>query len=414
MTKETTRLVIRTPDDALAAVPYLLGFHPADSLVVLGFDGPENTCAVRVDLPPDPSHVPVMAEQIATVVGRNGFRSALVVGYGPSAPVTAAASAVWESLTSTGVRVVEAMRVADGRWWSLTCLDDCCPPEGRPFDTTTTEIAANAAFAGHSALPGRDELRRAVAPPVGKAQAAVRRATLRAEARIHQWAREETSSGALTSRKTKEALELLAALRAAETPPANADAALLSVLMTDLRVRDEIWVRLTQDDPRRDLDLWCAVLRATDPRHAAAPASLLAFLAYTTGDGGLANVALDRAEEADPHYSMALLIRTIIALGVPPKKARLKITPEELSTLYTSRARPDPPPPEPSPPSPPSPSPPSPTSPPASPQPRASRTRTSPSPKPSSTSSSLIPPASTSPPTSPAQIGPSPTRSPPP
>ncbi|RFU42704.1 DUF4192 domain-containing protein [Actinomadura logoneensis] len=343
MTNETTRLVIRTPDDAIAAVPYLLGFHPVDSLVVLGFDGPENTCAVRVDLPPDPSCVPHMAEQIAVVVARNHFRSALIVGYGPSAPVTAVASAVWEALASAGVRIVEAMRVADDRWWSLTCLDECCPPEGRPFDTSTTELAANAAYAGHAALPDRDDLRRSVEPPTGKAQSAVRRATLEAEARVHRWAAEEPTSEALTARMSKEAVGLFEALRASDHPPTDADAAMLTVLMTDLRVRDEIWVRLTQDDPKRDLALWRAILRRADTRHAAAPAALLAFLAYTTGDGGLANVALDRAEEADPHYSMAALIRAIIALGVPPKKARLKITPEELSTLYKARDTPRPP-----------------------------------------------------------------------
>ncbi|MEV4252129.1 DUF4192 domain-containing protein [Spirillospora sp. NPDC049652] len=358
MSNETTRLVIRTPDDAIAAVPFLLGFHPVDSLVVLGFDGPENTCAVRVDLPPDPSRVPAMADQIATVVARNHFRSALIVGYGPSAPVTAAASAVWEALASAGVRIAEAMRVSGGRWWSLTCLDQCCPPEGRPFDTSTTELAANAAYAGHAALPDRDDLCRSVAPPTGKTQAAVRRATLQAEARVHRWATEEPTSEALTARKCKEAIDLLHALRASESPPTTADAAMLTVLMTDLRVRDEVWVRLTQDDPPRDLALWRAILSRTDPRHAAAPASLLAFLAYTTGDGGLANVALDRAEEADPDYSMAALIRAIIALGVPPKKARLKITPEELTALYDARKIPLPSPEE----SPPKPSPPPPPS----------------------------------------------------
>ncbi|WP_051469093.1 DUF4192 domain-containing protein [Actinomadura oligospora] len=347
MTNETTRLVIRTPDDALAAVPYLLGFHPADSLVVLGFDGPENTCAVRVDLPPDPSCVPRMAEQITMVVGRNGFRSALIVGYGPRAPVTVAASAVWEALAASGVRIIEAMRVAGDRWWSLTCLDKCCPPEGRAFDTSTTQLAATAAYAGHTALTDREELRRSVAAPKGNAQSAVRRATLQAEARVHRWAQEEPSSEALTVRMTKEAIELLEALRASENPPTNADAALLSVLMTDLRVRDEIWVRLTQYTPRQDLELWSAVLRRTDPRHAAAPASLLAFLAYTTGEGGLANVALDRADEADPTYSMAALIRTIIALGVPPKKARLKLTPEDLASLYNARTPPHDTPPQP-------------------------------------------------------------------
>ncbi|MFC4913406.1 DUF4192 domain-containing protein [Actinomadura gamaensis] len=337
MTNASTRLVIRTPDDAIAAVPYLLGFHPSDSLVVLGFDGPESTCAVRVDLPDDPSATREAAERIATVIGRNGFRKALIVGYGDPAKVTAAASATWESLAAADVRTVEAMRVADGRWWSLTCLERCCPPEGRPFDTSTTELAARAAYAGHTALPNRDDLRNSLAPAPGASQAAVRRATLRAEAEIQQWTQETPSAQALTARKTTKALDLLTGIRAAGGTT-NADAAMLSVLMTDLRVRDEIWVRL---DHETDLPLWREILRRTDLRHAAAPASLLAFLAYTTGDGGLANLALDRAEEADPHYSMAALIRAIIALGVPPKKARLKLTPQDLADLYKARDHPE-------------------------------------------------------------------------
>jgi hypothetical protein len=42
MTETTGRtpLVIRSIPDAIAAVPYLLGFHPADSIVVIGFGGP--------------------------------------------------------------------------------------------------------------------------------------------------------------------------------------------------------------------------------------------------------------------------------------------------------------------------------------------------------------------------------------
>ncbi|MFD0856345.1 DUF4192 family protein, partial [Actinomadura adrarensis] len=45
-------MVIRNIPDAIAAVPYLLGFHPSDSLIVIAFAGPYGTCAIRVDLAP--------------------------------------------------------------------------------------------------------------------------------------------------------------------------------------------------------------------------------------------------------------------------------------------------------------------------------------------------------------------------
>jgi hypothetical protein len=62
----------------------------------------------------------------------------------------------------------------------------------------------------------------------------------------------------------------------------------------------------------------------------AAPASLLAFVAWQAGDGALANVAL----ADDTRYSMALLLRQVITAGAPPSLARLPMTPEEVATSY--------------------------------------------------------------------------------
>ena len=66
----------------------------------------------------------------------------------------------------------------------------------------------------------------------------------------------------------------------------------------------------------------------------AAPASLLAFVAWQSGDGALANVALDRALADDPQYSMAQLLRQVITAGTPPSLARLPMTPEEVAASY--------------------------------------------------------------------------------
>jgi hypothetical protein len=66
----------------------------------------------------------------------------------------------------------------------------------------------------------------------------------------------------------------------------------------------------------------------------AAPASLLAFVAWQAGDGALANVALDRALADEPGYSMAQLLRQVITAGAPPSLARLPMTPEEVAASY--------------------------------------------------------------------------------
>ncbi len=49
----TPRMRLRTPADVLAATPYLMGFHPDDSLVGLGLRGTRLTFHLRGDLPPE-------------------------------------------------------------------------------------------------------------------------------------------------------------------------------------------------------------------------------------------------------------------------------------------------------------------------------------------------------------------------
>ena len=57
-------------------------------------------------------------------------------------------------------------------------------------------------------------------------------------------------------------------------------------------------------------------------------------MARQSGDGALANVALDRALADEPRYSMAHLLSQVITAGTPPSLARLPMTPEEVAASY--------------------------------------------------------------------------------
>ena len=313
-------LVIRTAHDAIAAVPYLLGFHPCRSLVVIGFDGGRGICAVRLDLPA------ADGGRAAAVLAANGYARSLLLGYGPATEVEAAATPMREALAAAGVPVAEAIRVAAGRWWSLTCHDACCPPEGTPYDISASAVAAQATYAGHVALADRDELVRSVQPFDGPARAAMRAATARAER--HR---------ARTPSVEEDLARLLALLDHARASPTDDEAAWLGLLLTDLRFRDEAWIRIDEDAPAADIAFWRDILRRVEERYAPAPASLLAFAAYTAGDGGLANVALQRALDADPTYSMAVILREVINAGIPPSQLPLRMTPAELAAAYNNR-----------------------------------------------------------------------------
>ena len=110
----------------------------------------------------------------------------------------------------------------------------------------------------------------------------------------------------------------------------------LSLALTNLRVRDDAWARMDPGHRDAHTRLWTDVVRRAEPPYVPAVASLLAFTAWQCGNGALANVALDRALEADPRYSMALLLRDTIDAGTPPSMARLPMTPEEVAASYAA------------------------------------------------------------------------------
>jgi hypothetical protein len=99
-------------------------------------------------------------------------------------------------------------------------------------------------------------------------------------------------------------------------------------------VRDDAWARMLPEYNAAHTRLWADLTRLAPPGYVAAPASLLAFVAWQAGDGALANVALDRALADNRRYSMARLLRRALDSGAPPSVARLPMTPEEVAASY--------------------------------------------------------------------------------
>ena len=322
---DVPKLSVRSPADLIAAVPYLLGFHPADSVVVVAMRGKKIVFAARGDLP-DPAASPTANEaaaHLASVLTRQHIGAATVIGYGAAARVTPAVDAVAAALRATGVRVLDALRVTDGRYWSYTCDNpECCPPNGTPYDPATSRVAAAATYAGQVALPDRSALRRQLAPIGGLTRESMRQATDRAAHRLVALLDGAPDADLLGGKALREAGEQAvddAMHRHRERARlCDDEVAWLTVLLRHLPVRDHAWERIGDDDWH--VALWTDVLRRAEPDLVAAPASLLSFAAWRSGQGGLANIAVERALAAEPHYSMALLMDEVLRNGVPPTR----------------------------------------------------------------------------------------------
>jgi hypothetical protein len=313
MTPDPT-IAVHNAADLVNATPYVLGFHPSESLVVLGLSAGRVCFGARYDLPP-PDRDDIV--QLGAIVAAQRARCVAVLAYGPPAtadPVVRRALAVFEAFR---VRVLEAVRVHDGRWSSYFCSDSvCCPAEGTPFDSATSLIAAEATYRGHVALPSRQALVAQVAPVSGAARAAMAAATERACSAFDALLTDDEFSsrairraGRLTVREAEKRYRSGRALTDDET-------AWLGVLLLDPDVHEYTLGRLGDEEWR--FSLWTDVLRRVEQIYVPAVGCILSYLAWRAGQGALARVAVDRALLAQPDHRMAALLDEVLGMGIGP------------------------------------------------------------------------------------------------
>jgi hypothetical protein len=342
---EPVHIRVGSTASLLAIVPYLLGFEPASSMVIIG----THPCTrqimltLRYDLPdpPDPHNAADIADHaIGILIGQHA-RSAFAIGYGPGHLVTPVAAALRAAAPPAGLEMQEILRVQDKRYWSSPGAGHDDLAEGTPFSTASHPATARLTAEGARVLADRDELAASVAALTGKEGESMDRATRRAEQRAALLITPAGDSGqkAPARRRLADAglgavAQVIGRYRRNGRPVTGPEAAWLTVVLQALRVRDDAWARMDPSHQAAHQRLWTDVTRRARPGYVPAPASLLAFVAWQSGNGALANIALDRALADDPQYSMAMLLRQVITSGAPPSLARLPMTPEEVAASY--------------------------------------------------------------------------------
>ena len=334
-----------SPEALLTIVPHLLGFLPQASLVVIGTEprGDRIKVTLRYDLPDPPGAgaAAELAEHAVGVLSSQRLTALVAVGYGSRALVDPVAGALRAAATPAGIDIGDILRVEGRRYWSYLCtVEACCPAAGTPFAPDSRAVLALARTGGQ-VLADRAAVAARVAPLGGIAAESMRQATRRAEGHARQLLARVRKSARLGAARQMIAAEGLNAVgsmirtyRSGDRFATDYQVAWITVALRDLRVRDDAWARMDPAHADAHQRLWTDVTRRAQPGYVAAPASLLAFVAWQSGDGALANVALDRALADEPRYSMAHLLRQVITAGTPPSLARLPMTPEEVAASY--------------------------------------------------------------------------------
>jgi hypothetical protein len=323
VSSERTAVVRLTgPGELASAVPRLLGFHPHNSVVAVCLHGSRRRVGLvmRFNLvgADDAGH---LAEAIADRVRSERPEAVAIAVFGDRPPygATLPHAEVVEALEAVLLPLIlDTLLVVGDRWWSYRCTDEyCCGVDGNPVDTTSpgaTAIAAACALAGQGVLADRAAVVDSIAllPAVDSSMR-----DLISEIRAHRragapGAGQPSTISALIERMTATVVD-------PRRPLAQAEVAELAARCHDIGSRDELLLAAGSPERRnRMLRVMVEVVRDVPPPHDAPVCTVLAWLAYSAGDGVVARAALDRALGTDPGYSLARLLARALDQQVHP------------------------------------------------------------------------------------------------
>ena len=85
------------------------------------------------------------------------------------------------------------------------------------------------------------------------------------------------------------------------------------------QIRDEMWARMIRANAETHAEIWRLVANSVVDEASVAPYTLCAFAHWLHGDGAQALIALERAQDIDPNYSMASLIGAVLENSISPE-----------------------------------------------------------------------------------------------
>ncbi|MFE1442080.1 DUF4192 family protein [Streptomyces sp. NPDC058739] len=354
------QVTLRTPAELADALPYLLGYRPEDSIVMVALHDADGRGRfggrARLGIPANKEDWPGAAKQLAhgLITGsvRRGSPPEQMVVYLCQEPekgetgrqvmdrLRPLAHDLRVECGNQDVPVIEALCVSGGRCWSYCCdREDCCPSEGRPMGLPGTSVlAAAATYAGLQVRGTLRELRARLQP-------------WETSAALQQEIALDTAGMALVPRildeeirsaVAQETLDLARRVmcRLADAPSVQGafaadlrddellghdEAAALILGLQDRGTRDRAAEWMEGDEAGPALRLWRALARrCVGPyaEHAAAPLTLAGWVAWSSGDELESREALAMALGADPDYLFARLLHQACNEGLDPESLR--------------------------------------------------------------------------------------------
>jgi hypothetical protein len=319
---------LRSTDDLLAAVPYLLGFHPRNSLVLVWVRDSLVVVTQRIDLAESQSQS-LIGQELAETAKPSNVREVIVVAFTSTFDDAQAASLreVVQGLRSSGATVLEAVHCHEGEWSSVLQGSEGTPRV--PVRADTGRIAADFALHGRWVYADRSLLV----------------AEFAADPTLVRLVADEMSTAPLQG--PEGGAEFLADCWTLWQTPLQSDVdpgevARYLHLIHDIGLRDTlIWMLARcRDDELAHAAAWMRrALQGATEQFVAPAATMSALASWLCGDGARALSGLARASEADSSYTLALLLSRALGSGMPPGDWRESVTRLTLQDCISSQMR---------------------------------------------------------------------------
>lgn len=326
---------VSTPHDLITAIPFLIGFHPTNSIVLISVRDGAIGLAMRVDLPASitSDEIDLLAHHFI----REGAELALLVAYMPDtrSDGDSILISLGAGLMRNGIAIGESIVISGGRYRSIICRDhSCCPESG-----TALPILEDSQMAAEHVIAG-------IPMPYADIAELVRSIAADTIASDTEWIELVTSFAIddedveldILRRDGVDAMELLIdEFRIGRGPTDRRLVARVIGRLSNVHVRDYALGVFTEDSYDLIFAMWRELLRIAPAGFVAPVACIVAAMSYEGGDGALAQRALDRALVDDERYPLALLLRRVFSAGWPPEsfaQMRAELHPKILATIF--------------------------------------------------------------------------------
>lgn len=295
--QQQPRLSVRNLDDLVGVVPYLIGFHPEESLVVMILNGGRVELTARVDLAPiaDPS---ALADFWSRLDLRFPLAEPWFLTFSRDRDLS------WAVLDRCALLVGEhrlgrVVAVLGDHW-------EADLPGGPSGVVRASPSAAEAALLGLPARSSRAELAALVAGPQ--------------ESRLDGLSQAFAAQAEFLDRRGLRARRaLLDRLLRSQTPLTEPDAVLAALIVSEPSRQVAVLRRLTKQNAEQQVELWVSVLAHAIGPYRSGPLGLLGVSAWLTGNGALMTICLEQLDAVDPLGPLAALLDWLNVAVLPPE-----------------------------------------------------------------------------------------------